>query len=106
MLKQAKNKGDLFACEISDEDYVFLKWLPQYVFWEDANLVHGLLHSGIDGENLKWACTPNDWFCGIPCKLKGKETKAILKNGVELRMSRSNLFFGWLEATFNPKISF
>ena len=105
MLKRTKNKGEIIACEVSSKDYDFLKWLPQYLFWKDASLINGLIMAGADSDKLKWACTANGFFCGVPCNYKGEETKAILKNGKEVKINRCDLFFGWLDSWLYPKIN-
>jgi hypothetical protein len=106
MLKRAKRKGKILSCEISVSDYEELKWLPQYLFWKDASLVNSLLMNGVDDKKLSCFHSSNDYICGIPCNLKGIETKVILHDGKIIKFNTYSKILGFLEATFNPKIEF
>jgi len=105
MLKRTKNKGELIACEVSKKDYELLKWLPQYLFWEDANLINALVLSGADPDKLGLEWSKSEFFCGVPCNYEGGETKAILKNGKKIKINNYDLFFGWMDSWLNPKIN-
>ena len=96
MLKQVRNKYKAAACEISKSDYKHLKHLPSYLFWEEPSLL-----SVPPKENKNMI----SYIFGISCKFNCNETKVILDDGKEIKMNKSALFLGWLDAIINPKIN-